>query len=280
MANTTNFGWETPDDTDLVKDGAAAMRTLGNAIDASFIDLKGGTTGQVLSKASNTDLDFTWVAQDDSNAIQNAIVDAKGDLITATGADTPARLAVGTNNQVLMADSTTATGLKWGNLAAGGMTLLGEIDTNGATSAVFSSINQSYKHLLLTWEDIIRASANGNMYFNINDATADHLWANIQVAGSTVGGATSNTGQGPSWPLPNNSTPGNHGAIWFYEYSDTTFRKPFDAMAYAYSTASSNLQGFKTVGFYDSDTAITKISLIFGGATFSGRGTVKLWGVS
>ena len=37
MANTTNFGWETPDDTDLVKDGAAAMRTLGNSIDASFV---------------------------------------------------------------------------------------------------------------------------------------------------------------------------------------------------------------------------------------------------
>ena len=62
MATTTNFGWETPDDTDLVKDGAAAMRTLGNAIDTSFVDLKGGTTGQILSKASGTDLDYTWVS--------------------------------------------------------------------------------------------------------------------------------------------------------------------------------------------------------------------------
>jgi hypothetical protein len=118
MATTTNFGWETPDDTDYVKDGAAAMRTLGNSIDTSFVDLKGGTTGQVLSKASGTDLDFTWVAQDDSNAIQNAIVDAKGDLISATSADTPARLAVGTNGQVLTADSTTATGLKWAAAAS------------------------------------------------------------------------------------------------------------------------------------------------------------------
>lgn len=123
MATTTNFGWETPDDTDLVKDGAAAMRTLGNSIDTSFVDLKGGTTGQVLSKASGTDLDFTWVAQDDSNAIQNAIVDAKGDLITATAADTPARLGVGTNGHVLTADSTTATGLKWAAVAAGGKVL-------------------------------------------------------------------------------------------------------------------------------------------------------------
>ena len=113
MANTTNFNWETPDDTDLVKDGAAAIRTLGSAIDTSLVDLKGGTTGQVLSKATNTDMDFTWVAQDDSNAIQNAIVDAKGDLISATAADTPARLAVGTDNQRLVAASGEATGLKY-----------------------------------------------------------------------------------------------------------------------------------------------------------------------
>jgi hypothetical protein len=108
MATTTNFGWETPDDTDLVKDGALAIRTLGSAIDTSLVDLKGGTTGQVLAKASNTDMDFTWSSVDPLT-----ILDAKGDLITATAADTPARLAVGTNGQVLTADSTTSTGLKW-----------------------------------------------------------------------------------------------------------------------------------------------------------------------
>jgi hypothetical protein len=64
MANTTNFNWETPDDTDLVKDGAAAIRTLAGAIDTSLVDLKGGTTGQILSKATNTDMDFTWVTND------------------------------------------------------------------------------------------------------------------------------------------------------------------------------------------------------------------------
>jgi len=111
---TTNFNFPIPQSTDLVKDGATAIAALGTSIDTDFVDLKGGTTGQVLSKASGTDLDFTWVAQDDSNAIQNAIVDAKGDLIAATANDTPARLAVGANDLILTADSTQSTGLKYG----------------------------------------------------------------------------------------------------------------------------------------------------------------------
>jgi hypothetical protein len=120
---TTNFGWDIPQSTDLVKDGATAIAALGQDIDTAMVDLKGGTTGQVLAKASGTDLDFSWVAQDDSNAIQNAIVDAKGDLISATAADTPARLAVGTNGHVLTADSTEATGIKWAAPAGGGKVL-------------------------------------------------------------------------------------------------------------------------------------------------------------
>ena len=64
MATSPLFGWEEPDDTDLVKDGAAAIRTLGNAIDTSMGDLLGGTSGQILSKASNSNMDFTWITND------------------------------------------------------------------------------------------------------------------------------------------------------------------------------------------------------------------------
>jgi hypothetical protein len=110
---TPNFNWPVPTSTDLVKDGATAIEALGDSIDASLVDLKGGTTGQVLSKTSNTDMDFTWVAADDTNAIQNTIVDAKGDLIAASAADTPARLAVGSNGETLVADSSTSTGLRY-----------------------------------------------------------------------------------------------------------------------------------------------------------------------
>jgi hypothetical protein len=115
---TTNFGWDIPQSTDLVKDGATAIAALGQDIDTALVDLKGGTTGQVLAKASGTDLDYSWVAIDPL-----VILDAKGDLITATAADTPARLGVGTNNQVLTADSSTATGLKWATPAGGGKVL-------------------------------------------------------------------------------------------------------------------------------------------------------------
>jgi hypothetical protein len=57
---TTNFNFPIPQSTDLVKDGATAIAALGTSIDTDFVDLKGGTTGQILSKASNTDLDYTW----------------------------------------------------------------------------------------------------------------------------------------------------------------------------------------------------------------------------
>lgn len=93
MATTTNYSWSTPDDTALVKDGASAIRTLGSSID-------------------------TTVFNNANAAINKTIVDAKGDIIAATAADTVARLAVGANDTVLIADSTTATGLKWGTPSA------------------------------------------------------------------------------------------------------------------------------------------------------------------
>jgi hypothetical protein len=106
MATTTNYAWETPDDTDLVKDGASAIRTLGSSIDST-----------VFANASAS--------------IAKTLIDAKGDLIGATAADTPARLAVGTNGQVLTADSTASTGLAW---ATPGVTFVGCSLTAGAQS--------------------------------------------------------------------------------------------------------------------------------------------------
>jgi hypothetical protein len=109
-----------PTASDLVTDLPADFETFGQAVATSMADLLGGTTGQVLSKASNTNMDFTWVTTDDANAIQNSIVDAKGDIVAASANDTPARLAVGNNGETLLADSSTSTGLRYqGSMAAG-----------------------------------------------------------------------------------------------------------------------------------------------------------------
>ena len=124
MATTTNYSWTTPDDTALVKDGAAAIRSLGTAIDSTVFTNAG-------------------------NAIAKTIVDAKGDLIVATAADTVARLAVGgPNGHVLQVDSSTASGLKWDSVAAGGMTLISTTTLSGVTTTL-SSIPQTYKSLVL-----------------------------------------------------------------------------------------------------------------------------------
>jgi hypothetical protein len=158
MANpTTNFGWQMPTATDLVTDLPADFEVFGQAVDTDFVDLLGGTTGQVLSKTSATDMAFTWIDQDDSNAIQNAIVDAKGDLIGATAADTPSRLAVGTDGQILTADSTEATGLKWITQAtsSSGLTLISRTTWSAAAShtvdSVFTSTYENYLIVIDSW---------------------------------------------------------------------------------------------------------------------------------
>jgi hypothetical protein len=102
-----------PTSTDLVTDLPADFEVFGQAVDTSLAELKGGTTGQVLSKTSNTDMDFTWVTTDDANAIQNSIVDAKGDLIAASANDTPARLGIGADYGFLMALGSASLGMTW-----------------------------------------------------------------------------------------------------------------------------------------------------------------------
>jgi hypothetical protein len=115
MATTTpNFGWTVPTSSDLVKNGATAIETLGDSIDASLVDLKGGTTGQVLKKATNTDMDFVWSA--DSAGMTNPMT-TTGDTIYSSSGSTPARLGIGSTGQVL----TVASGVpSWATPASGG----------------------------------------------------------------------------------------------------------------------------------------------------------------
>lgn len=171
---TTNFGWDIPQSTDLVKDGATAIAALGQDIDTALVDLKGGTTGQVLAKASGTDLDFSWVAVDPLT-----ILDAKGDLISATAADTPARLAVGTNGQVLTADSSTSTGLKWATPSGGGK-VLQVVSATYSTQA--STTSTSYQDSGLT-ATITPSSASSKILV----FTSNLFYVDRQTAGQVLG---------------------------------------------------------------------------------------------
>ena len=84
MANpTTYFGWVMPTATDLVTDLPADFNVFGQGVDTSMQDLLGGTTGQVLSKASGTNMDFAWIEQDDSTLAFNAQTGTTYTLVAA-----------------------------------------------------------------------------------------------------------------------------------------------------------------------------------------------------
>jgi hypothetical protein len=95
MANpTTYFGWVMPTSTDLVTDLPADFNIFGQGVDTSMQDLLGGTTGQVLSKASDTNMDFTWIEQDDTTLSFNA---QTGTTYTLVAADAENKLVTTSN---------------------------------------------------------------------------------------------------------------------------------------------------------------------------------------
>ena len=205
--------------------------------------------------------------------IPESIVDAKGDIIAATAADTVARLAVGANDTVLTADSSTATGLKWAAASSGGMTLLSTTTLSGATTTI-SSISGSYKTLIFIITGMT-ASGNGQLYGALNSSTNLVSFAGVQgtsATGGTNGYVVFNL---------NNHLGTDANNAWFLQvdnYTSTTAFKPVEWYGRFIENDSSN-KPIIAGGVYQSTSAVTSIDFSNTGGNFSG-GTVLTYGVS
>ena len=150
-------------------------------------------------------------------------VDAKGDLIVGTGADTFARLAVGTNGHTLVADSSVSpTGLKWAAPSSGALTLLSRNSFSAVTSVSLTGvISASYDAYLVSVEKIFYAGSGTRnlllslLYSTSTEQTSDYYFGTVQIAATNT-----NTSGGPSssWNLSTNISSNTNQAGHFFAY--------------------------------------------------------------
>jgi hypothetical protein len=252
MATTTNYGWTTPDDTALVKDGAAAIRTLGSSIDTTL----------------KTQID----AQ-----IPDSLLTTKGDIIAATGASTPSRLGVGTNGQALIADSTAATGMKWDTPSAGGMTLISTTTLSGA-SVTLSSIPSTYVNLVVIIQNLRPASDQEQFKMRFNaDSTATRHYS---VNGLSANNIPFDSNDATVTPTLDNTVA--QGLIYMDipSYANTTTWKMFRAQSFVNNaTTATSMNSFNlSTGFYNQTSAISSLQFLMSSGNFT-SGTVLLYGV-
>lgn len=217
-----------------------------------------------------------------TNSMATAI-DAKGDLVVGTGADTFSRLAVGANDTVLTADSTAATGLKWAAAAGGGgMTLLSTTTLSGASTTI-SGIDQSYTNLFIVFSDVVNSAAF-QLRMQVNSATTSCYGRVMQCPGSsgtvtTVSSALMDNA--PRFLLTANTDNAANdvfeGTIDINLYSSTaTMRKKINSFLTTFQNGYYTAQ-FGSSSFFDV-VAINSLTFSPNTGTFSG-GTLKIYGV-
>lgn len=259
MATTTNYSWTTPDDTDLVKDGASAIRSLGSAIDSTVFTNAG-------------------------NAVQKSTIDAKGDLLVGTADNTITRLAVGSNNYVLTADSAEASGIKWAAAAAGGgLTLIntGGTTLSGASTSV-TSIPGTYKNLHIYIEDFYMGANNNNGRLQINTDTSDnYAFMGLRRSGGNAEATATeaNNDVGIYFSSVGGTTAqGAFAYLLIPNYAATTHRKTVMGVSYTKNDGTPGdyyvMQVFGVL--QNSSSAVTSIQVTSNG-TYAG-GTVYVYG--
>jgi hypothetical protein len=208
--------------------------------------------------------------------VPKTLTTTKGDIITATAANTPARLGVGSNDQILVADSTASTGLKWATPTSGGMTLLSTTTLTGTTVTI-SSISQSYTDLLLEFRQV---HASGSLLgFRTNGITTGNYYYFTEKIGNGVAFAAAWQGGNTAFEFANSiATDTNNPAyLHIYDYANTTASMKLCEAA-IYSDGNDAIQRITGVNRGTGTSGIDSITIFSpGGGTISG--TVLLYGV-
>lgn len=241
-----------------------------------------GTSITSLAALTATDVVeiLAWGVFDVANTISTTLIDAKGDILAGSAADTVSRLAVGANNTVLTADSTTATGLKWATASSGGMTLLSTTTLSGATTTI-SSISQSYKNLYV--EVISQTNATGNGKFNLapnGDTSYCDTVGQYMTNGSTATAyaIAADVIRTPTDMNYNFQNTRNRFTITFFDYTSASDTRAYQGV-FNYYAATNTANTQSVTGQYMNTTAITSLVFSNTGGNQTG-GTVKIYGVN
>ena len=204
-----------------------------------------------------------------NGAVPNSNYTTKGDILAASAANTPVRLGVGTNTQLLSADSTTATGLKWTDAPSGGMTLISTTTLSGA-AVTLSSIPQTYNQLKIYITAATNSTADGKLTFKPNNGT-NYRWSGVDF--NAVYNGTGSTLQLSANMSRTNAD--NGFCFTIDNYTAASYTTVFHLDGYYYDGG--NPRGINIAGS-GVDGAISSFVLANTGGNFSG-GTIKLYGV-